>query len=81
MSIMMIFFCVMFFKVPAGLCIYFITSSLWGLGERLFLKKDSPKQATEEKKSLAAHEAKLTQAKAEKGERRKELARKQQKKR
>jgi len=25
----------MFFKVPSGLCLYFIASSLWGIAERL----------------------------------------------
>ena len=29
----------MFFKVAAGLCIYFIASTLWGLAERRFLPK------------------------------------------
>lgn len=28
-----------FFKVPAGLCLYFIVSSLWGIGERKLLPK------------------------------------------
>ena len=42
MKYMMIFMGVMFFKVASGLCIYFIASSLWGLGERQFLpKKDA----------------------------------------
>ncbi|MDA7951218.1 MAG: YidC/Oxa1 family insertase periplasmic-domain containing protein [Pirellulaceae bacterium] len=36
MTVMIAF---LFFKVPAGLCIYFITSSLWGIGERLLLPK------------------------------------------
>ncbi|MEZ6092757.1 MAG: YidC/Oxa1 family insertase periplasmic-domain containing protein [Pirellulaceae bacterium] len=39
MSFMMIFMGVMFFKVPAGLCIYFITSSFWGIMERKLLPK------------------------------------------
>jgi YidC/Oxa1 family membrane protein insertase len=39
MKYMMIFMGVMFFKVASGLCIYFIASSLWGLGERKFLPK------------------------------------------
>ena len=34
MQYMMIFFGLMFYKVAAGLCIYFIASSLWGLAER-----------------------------------------------
>ena len=39
MTFMMIFMGVMFFKVSAGLCIYFITSSLWGIIERKMLPK------------------------------------------
>ena len=35
----MVFMGVMFFKVAAGLCIYFITSSLWGIIERKLLPK------------------------------------------
>jgi YidC/Oxa1 family membrane protein insertase len=33
----------MFYKVPAGLCIYFITSSFWGICERKLLPKSQPK--------------------------------------
>jgi YidC/Oxa1 family membrane protein insertase len=43
MSFMMIFMGFLFFKVPSGLCIYFITSSLWGIGERKLLPKAKPK--------------------------------------
>lgn len=39
MKFMMLFFAFMFFKVPAGLCLYFITSSAWGLAERKLLPK------------------------------------------
>jgi len=39
MKLMTIFFCILFYKVPAGLCIYFISSSLWGLAERKMLPK------------------------------------------
>jgi YidC/Oxa1 family membrane protein insertase len=39
MSFMTLFIGVMFFKVPSGLCIYFITSSLWGITERKLLPK------------------------------------------
>ncbi|MGI5832767.1 MAG: YidC/Oxa1 family insertase periplasmic-domain containing protein [Thermoguttaceae bacterium] len=39
MKIMMILMGFMFFKVPCGLCIYFITSALWGMLERRFLPK------------------------------------------
>jgi hypothetical protein len=39
MTYMMIFFGLMFYKVAAGLCIYFIASSLWGFAERKLLPK------------------------------------------
>jgi YidC/Oxa1 family membrane protein insertase len=39
MKYMMIFMGVMFYKVPSGLGLYFITSSLWAVGERLLLPK------------------------------------------
>jgi YidC/Oxa1 family membrane protein insertase len=42
MNFMTIFMGVMFYKVPAGLCIYFITSSLWGICERKLLPKPKP---------------------------------------
>jgi YidC/Oxa1 family membrane protein insertase len=43
MMIMTIFMGVLFFRVPAGLCIYFITSSTWSLIERFLIKKYTPK--------------------------------------
>lgn len=39
MQYMMIFMGFMFFKVPSGLCLYFIVSTLWGLAERRFIPK------------------------------------------
>jgi YidC/Oxa1 family membrane protein insertase len=39
MNFMMIFFGVMFYHVPAGLCVYFIASSLWGICERKLLDR------------------------------------------
>jgi YidC/Oxa1 family membrane protein insertase len=36
---MTLFMGVMFFKVAAGLCLYFIASSLWGIGERKLLPR------------------------------------------
>ncbi len=47
MTFMTVFMGFMFFKVPAGLCIYFITSSLWGIAERKLLPKPKPKAAGE----------------------------------
>ncbi len=42
MKYMMWFMALMFFKVPCGLCLYFIASSLWGIGERLLLPQTTP---------------------------------------
>jgi YidC/Oxa1 family membrane protein insertase len=42
MKYMMIFMGFMFFKVPAGLCVYFITSSVWSIAERMILPKAKP---------------------------------------
>ncbi len=39
MKYMMIFMGVMFFKVPSGLCIYFIASTIWALAERKLIPK------------------------------------------
>jgi YidC/Oxa1 family membrane protein insertase len=39
MKYMMVFMGFMFYKVPSGLGIYFITSSMWAIGERLLLPK------------------------------------------
>jgi len=42
MKYMTVFMGVIFFKVPAGLCIYFITSSIWSLFERQLVKRTIP---------------------------------------
>ncbi|WP_428304417.1 YidC/Oxa1 family insertase periplasmic-domain containing protein [Lacipirellula sp.] len=42
MKYMMVFMGLMFYKVPSGLCLYFIASSLWGIAE----KKMIPPPAT-----------------------------------
>jgi YidC/Oxa1 family membrane protein insertase len=47
MTYMTVFMGVMFYKVPAGLCLYFITSSLWGICERKLLPKPKPLNAPE----------------------------------
>jgi YidC/Oxa1 family membrane protein insertase len=55
MKYMMIFFGIMFYKVAAGLCIYFIASSLWGFTERKLLpkrKKDGEDAAADKKPSF-----------------------------
>ncbi|MCH2200645.1 MAG: YidC/Oxa1 family insertase periplasmic-domain containing protein [Fuerstiella sp.] len=55
MNVMTIFFAVMFWHVPAGLCIYFVASSLWSIGERKLLGSDvlaKKDVAPEENKSV-----------------------------
>jgi YidC/Oxa1 family membrane protein insertase len=43
MKFMMIFMGVFFYKMAAGLCVYFICSTLWGLTERWLLKRKRKK--------------------------------------
>ena len=59
MSYMTIFMGVMFFKVPAGLCLYFITSSLWSIAERKLIIKQKPvvPPLGDEKSSVAGKDA------------------------
>ena len=45
MKYMMIFMGFMFYKVPSGLGLYFITSSLWAIGERLLAAQDHARAA------------------------------------
>ncbi|MFL5244404.1 MAG: YidC/Oxa1 family insertase periplasmic-domain containing protein [Gemmataceae bacterium] len=55
MKYMMVFMGLMFYKVAAGLCLYFIASSVWGYTERKLLpkkKKDATGQAIQQKLSL-----------------------------
>lgn len=47
MKYMMIFMAFMFYRVPSGLGIYFITSSLWQVSERLLLPKLAASKAAE----------------------------------
>jgi YidC/Oxa1 family membrane protein insertase len=49
MNFMMIFMGFMFYHVPAGLCVYFIASSLWGIGERKMLDYGKPAGDAEKK--------------------------------
>jgi YidC/Oxa1 family membrane protein insertase len=39
MKYMTVFMGLLFYKVASGLCLYFIASSLWGIGERKMLPK------------------------------------------
>ncbi|MDG2129649.1 MAG: YidC/Oxa1 family insertase periplasmic-domain containing protein [Fuerstiella sp.] len=41
MNFMTLFFGFMFWHMPAGLCLYFIASSMWGIAERTLLGKTS----------------------------------------
>jgi YidC/Oxa1 family membrane protein insertase len=43
MQFMMIFMGIMLYKVASGLGVYFIASSLWGVAERKYLPKVTPK--------------------------------------
>jgi YidC/Oxa1 family membrane protein insertase len=53
MKYMMVFMGLMFYKVAAGLCLYFIASSIWGFTERKLLpKKKKAGETTEQKLSL-----------------------------
>lgn len=47
MNFMTVFMGVMFWHVPAGLCIYFIASSVWGIAERKLLGNTSVTTAAE----------------------------------
>ena len=47
---------VLFFRVPAGLCIYFITSSTWSLVERFLIKRYTPKGTSIDLPENTAHE-------------------------
>ena len=44
---MMVFMGFLFFKMPSGLCLYFIISTVWGLAERQFIPKPQPKKPGE----------------------------------
>jgi YidC/Oxa1 family membrane protein insertase len=46
MMVMMVFIGFMFYNVPAGLCMYIITSTCWGFLERRFIKKSHPPAGT-----------------------------------
>jgi YidC/Oxa1 family membrane protein insertase len=54
MTYMMIFMGFLFYKVASGLCLYFIASSLWGIGERKLLPKLIAKSASPTSGAAAA---------------------------
>lgn len=66
MTIMMIFMGVMFFKVPSGLCVYFITSSIWGIVERKLLPKPKNIPVVIEAKKEEIKQPKIRQTKKKK---------------
>lgn len=54
MNIMMYVMVIFFYRVPAGLCLYFIMSSVWGTTERLLMKRLSARpQAADPAAELA----------------------------
>lgn len=66
MKFMMIFMGVIFFKVPAGLCIYFITSSIWGIIERQMLPKPANVPTVVEAKKESVKQPRIRQSKKKK---------------
>jgi YidC/Oxa1 family membrane protein insertase len=44
--IMIPMFAFLFYKMPSGLCLYFISTTLWGLAERKLLPKKKPATET-----------------------------------
>ena len=47
MKFMMIFMGVFFFKMAAGMCLYFIATTVWGLIERTFVPKIDPNKVAD----------------------------------
>ena len=69
MNYMMIFMGFMFYHVPAGLCVYFIASSLWGICERKLLDFQSKrKPAASETTDSNIIEVKAESKKSQKNE-------------
>jgi YidC/Oxa1 family membrane protein insertase len=60
MNFMMIFMGFLFFKVAAGLCVYFIASSLWGIAERKLLPKAAAAAAADSEGSTQARFSRLS---------------------
>ena len=85
MTFMMVFMGLLFFKVPAGLCLYFITSSIWGIAERKMLPKprldtskletglDTSKQLDTPATVALSNEAQLDQRRRKKKDRERRL--------
>jgi len=80
MKYMMVFIGLLFYKVPSGLCLYFITSSLWGILERRFLPKAKPAAATADgSQDTGEYERERKIAKRQREDARKEAAKKREK--
>jgi YidC/Oxa1 family membrane protein insertase len=62
MKYMMVFMGLMFFKVAAGLCLYFIASSSWGIAERKLIS--SAKPSTTKADALPAPDTKASNRKS-----------------
>lgn len=68
MNFMLIIFLFMFYNMPAGLCVYFVASSLWGMGERKlldFLPQPPPKPKKVKKEGYFGRMMKQMQEAAE----------------
>ena len=50
----------MFWHMPAGLCLYFIASSMWGIAERMLLGKTSTSTAVVTEPSVTVREVETT---------------------
>ncbi len=78
MNIMMVLMGFIFFKVDSGLCLYFVTSSLWGVLERKFFPK--VELAELEAAASAGGTGSRSAAPGSNGETRKDRAKKRKKK-
>ena len=76
MKYAMIFMGVLFFKVPAGLCLYIITSSLWAIVERKMLPK--PELDTSKLDTIGGDSAKKNDASAKQIQKQQKQAQKQE---
>jgi YidC/Oxa1 family membrane protein insertase len=56
MNFMTLFFGFMFWHMPAGLCLYFIASSMWGIAERMLLGKTNTSTASATEPSVIVKE-------------------------
>ncbi len=56
MTIMTVVMGVLFYRVPAGLCIYFIFSSVWGMAERYLLQEMNKRRPKKERTAVVSTE-------------------------